>query len=423
MSLIEPPEPLEAFPFPDDAIVLAMGAEPDSQPTAGASAGQDTRALAVQALRQTLRQRRLDLPMGPEAVEQDAERLLFLNRFAVQLVDSGWLADELAVPMHQWQEPAGSPQLLLAALVDEENAVVQFPGVLTAEEWQKLPVDALPATASQDGPEGASRGIAEASVSPPRQVSVEAFRGGLERLLALVQLLDPEALPRFTTGLDRSAALTDELGRAALQVRDWLLGRLDPALAALGAVLEPPITPLAQGGLRSAEDNLGDAIQSAIQQGLGAIAPQTPAPSTPLFPGELRSGASSGGSGTLDLVDAADQALAVLAIPLGIGPAGELLSGTAASRCIERFRLLLIPSGSDQPTALLLRLLSDVPGDLLPNGLTLSASQGSTRQSSSTVNTARLDLRFPASGEVISVCLQYPGSGDLELPPLQMPRP
>lgn len=415
MSQIEPPEPLEAFPFPEDAIVLALGGDADSQPSAEASAVRDTRDLALQALRQALRQRRLDLPLGPEAVEEDPERLLILNRFAVQLVDSGWLADELAVPMHQWQEPARSPQLLLAALVDEENAVVQFPGVLTAEEWQQLPVDSSQSSALQDASVAASRGVAEASASLPRQVSVEAFRGGLERLLVLVQLLESDALPRFTTGLDRSALLTDELGRAALQVRDWLLGRLDPALAALGAVLEPPITSKAQGGLRGAEDNLGDAIQSAVQQGLGSLSPGAPP-----FPGELRGPASGG---TLDLVDAADQALAVLAIPLGIGPAGQLLSGMAASRCIERFRLLLIPSGSDQPTALLLRLLSEVPGDLLPDGLTLSASQGSTQQSSSTINTARLDLRFPASGELISVSLRYPGSADLELPPLQLPRP
>lgn len=416
MSPIEPPEPLEAFPFLEDAIVLAQGSD-----------GQDARGMAVAALRQALRQRRLELPLGPEGVEHDPDRLLLLNRFAVQLVGAGWLADDVAVPTQGWQQLAGAPQLLLAAMVDEENAVVEFPGVLTAEEWQQLSRDVTAAIPTQAGASATTETASETPAKPlgseVRHVAVEAFHGGLERLLVLVQLLEPVALPRFSAAPERAQASATDLARTALQVRDWLLGRLDPALAALGAVLEPPITPLAQGGLRSAEDNLGNAIQSAIQQGLGAIAPQTPAPSTPPFPGELRSGASSGGSGTLDLVDAADQALAVLAIPLGIGPAGELLSGTAASRCIERFRLLLIPSGSDQPTALLLRLLSDVPGDLLPNGLTLSASQGSTRQSSSTVNSTRLDLRFPASGEVISVCLQYHGSGDLELPPLQMPRP
>jgi len=69
---------LEAFAIPTEAIVLA-DQRPDAQP----------RTLVVAALRQELQRRRLALPLGPETDLDNPERLLLLNRVAVQIVTAG----------------------------------------------------------------------------------------------------------------------------------------------------------------------------------------------------------------------------------------------------------------------------------------------------------------------------------------------
>jgi hypothetical protein len=310
----------------------------------------------VAALRQAMAERLLRLPLGPALELDNPDRLLSLNGFAVQLVCGGWLADQLAIPVAAWREASTAPQLLLAALVDEDNAVVRIPGVLTGEECRHA------ATNAERQPlEGAEL----------LRLDVAQFRGGIERLFTLVQLLQPAALPPLA--LPQSAApVLSRLARDVADVRDWLQGQIDPALEALGAFLQPPVAAAALRGS--------------------------------------------------SVVEEADLALAVLAIPLGINPLQQLVSGAAAARCIERFQLLLIPSGGAQAEELLLRLVAEIPGDLLPEGLSLTAVQGSTSQTINAALTSRLDLRLPASGKLISLTLQYPGSEELVLPPLQLPR-
>lgn len=334
------PEPLEAFPIPDGAIVL------DEQLIAGLS----EREIALAALRQAMAQWQLALPLGPERDLADPDRLLILNRFAVQLVCGGLLSDGLAVPLAPWRSPATAPQLLLAALVDSENGVVHWPGVLTGPEGQ----GALQAAPWQGQGEGQS------AVLP-----LEAFQGGIERLFTVVQLVEPAALPRLAL---------PSLARTVVQVRDWLNGQLDDLLAGLGGSLQP-------------------AALAAGFRGAAAGARQS------------------------------DQPLALLAIPLGINPEQQLVSGDAAGSCMERFRLLLIPSGNEGPQELLLRLVPELEGDLLPAGLALQASQGGSSQSLTVSISSQLDLRFPASDALIAVSLTYPGSAPLLLPPLQLSRP
>ncbi len=341
-------EPIEAFPIPEGAVVLEHWSD-----------GTSLRALAITALRQAMTERLLALPLGPELDLEAPDRLLALNRFALQLVCGGLAADQLAIPTAPWREATAAPQLLLAALVDGENGVVHFPGVLTGEEWiQAARGTATKEPQSLDSPDALPLDVAQ-------------FRGGIERLFTLVQLLEPAALPRLALTPSGNPALA-ALARGAAQVRDWLQGQIDPALDALGGVLQPAT---AASALRSSS-----------------------------------------------VVEAADLALAVLAIPLGISPEQQLVSGAAAARCIERFQLLLIPTGSGRIEGLLLRLVGEIAGDLLPAGLSLTATQGSTSQSISAADSSRLDLRFPASEALISVTLHYPGSAALELPPLQLPR-
>ena len=333
-----PIDPLEAFPMPEGAIELD-----DSTASLGA------RSLAVAGLQRALRDRKLSLPLGPETALGDAQRLLSLNRFGVQLATAGLLADQLVIDGAPWLSEATAPQLLLAALVDEENAVVAFPGVLTGAEFIEL---ARRAERSE-----------EAVLLDPL-----AFRGGVDRLLSLVQLLEPEALPRLSLAPAAQAA-----AGSVVAVIDWLRGQLDEALSTLGGEL----TPVAAGAFRS-----------------GAVASE-----------------------------AAEQALTMLVIPFGLS-GDQLVSGDAARRCVRKFQLALIPTGPDHathPTGLVVRLSSAVPGALLPDDLQLDARQGSHRQTITSAMSTELELVFQASDQLLDVSLRYGETGLVELPSLQLP--
>ena len=333
-----PIDPLEAFPMPAGAIEL-------DNSTTSLSA----RSLAVAALQRALRDRKLSLPLGPETALGDAQRLLSLNRFGVQLATAGVLADQLAVDGAPWLSEATAPQLLLAALVDEENAVVAFPGVLTGAEFIELA-------------RSAERSDQAVLLDPL------AFRGGVDRLLTLVQLLEPDALPRLSL-----APAAQTAAGSVVAVIDWLRGQLDEAFSALGGEL----TPVAAGAFRS-----------------GAVASE-----------------------------AAEQALAMLVIPFGLS-GDQLVSGDAARRCVRKFQLALIPTGPDHathPTGLVVRLSSAVPGALLPDGLQLDARQGSHRQTITSAMSTELELVFQASDQLLDVSLRYGETGLVELPSLQLP--
>jgi len=332
-------EALEALPMPEGAIELESGE------------GLSLRELAVAGLQQAMWDRSLALPLGPQTALAEAGRLLSLNQFAVQLVAAGMAADQIPVDLGAWQEEAAAPQLLLAALVDDENDVVAFPGVLTGEE-----VVALAETAARDG---------EALL-----LETAAFRGGVDRLLTLVQLLEPAVLPRRALRPAASNEVVAAVQAGVVAVTDWLRGQLDGALAGLGGELQP----VSAGAFRSG----------------------------PLLinPGE---------------------ALAMVVIPFGLS-GDQLISGEGAQRCVRRFQLALIPTGAWFVSGLTLRLSNAVEGALLPDGLTLEARQGSHSQSiSSEGSTELVLLQFQGSAELLDVSLRY-GSGEpVVLPSLQLP--
>ncbi len=338
--------PMEVLPMPPGAIELAVDGSWDSP-----------RAMAVAALRQVLSSRGAGLPLGPETAADDQDRLLSLNRFALQVSTGGISADQIAVDLKPWSEQASAPQLLLSALVDEENAVVAFGGVLTGPEFVSLA-----STAERDGDQ--------------LLLDVDAFLGGVERLLTLVQLLEPEALPRTALVGWRSA------GAVVIAVADWLQGRLDEGLSALGGVLLPQAMPsgLSVGGMRSSA-----AAISGLENGIP---------------------------------------LAVLAIPLGLTPDARLVSGEESRQCVEIFQLLLIPStgpgAGDSPEALVLQLTGTIIGDLLPDGIELIAQQGRLHQSASSAQSSALTLVFQGS-EPIQVTLRTAAGEPLHLPLLQLP--
>ncbi len=159
------PEEMEAFPIPEGAVFIDSGK------------GLSLRELAISALQKTINDRQLSLPLGPVLDLNNPKRLLILNQFSIQVVTAGFTTDEISIPLAHWYRAGAAPQILLAAQIDEENNVVSFPGVLTGEEFKQLVSDQL-------------------NNQKEVSISVNEFKGGVDRLLSFVRLLEPSAITR-----------------------------------------------------------------------------------------------------------------------------------------------------------------------------------------------------------------------------------
>lgn len=320
-------EPL-VLPLPDDALPLADRA-PD---------GATPRTLAVIALREQMASLGIPLPLGPTLALDDPERLLLLNGFRVQLACVPCGADHLRAPSAPWQRAEGAPHFLLAACVEEDLQVVWMPGVLTNNE-------VIEQAAGEGGEE--------------IRLGLERFRGGVDRLLTLAQLLDPRAMPLRGLQPDPSAPRAPE----ALPISRWLRGWIDDSLLALGAQL----LPVGGAGFRAAAPRETDR-----------------------------------------------SSLAILAIPLGVVN-DALCWGEARAGAVERFQLQLIArgSGATAANALRVRLVPQLEGDVLPDGLRLVAGP---RAAVSAISQG-LELEVSGSETPIQIAVEWEGS-QLRLPPL-----
>ncbi|MEB3317950.1 MAG: hypothetical protein VKO39_07415 [Cyanobacteriota bacterium] len=199
---------------------------------------------------------------------------------------------------------------------------------------------------------------------------IQAFKGGIERLFTLASLVRSSALPRCS--LLQSAAVP-----LLARVGDWCRGELSAAFDAIGTTL----IPVGASAFRQASDSSADLPEGS---------------------------------------------LAIVAIPLGLTPSGEIRTGDEAQRCVERFRLLLIPSASTkihsnpQADQLTLRLQADPAGDLLPDGIALAVAQATRRQSLITANSTVLELQLPADEAPLLITITPPTGPALELPAVQL---
>ena len=220
---------MEAFPMPEGAIQLTPQSPQRSE-----------REAVIQALQQALKARQLTLPLGPETALFDEQRLLSLNQFAIQLVTAGMVADEMTLNLAPWRTDGAAPQLCMAGLVDQENDVVAIQGVCTNQEIQEL---------AQQHDRSASQLTLETT----------AFRGGLERLLTLVQLLEPAAIPRQAL-----STTMEQLRQRVIRISDWINGRLDDALAATGASWDAVAGCIEQVQLELLPLDSGDGVSALL---------------------------------------------------------------------------------------------------------------------------------------------------------------
>ncbi|MEB3316886.1 MAG: hypothetical protein VKO39_01905 [Cyanobacteriota bacterium] len=315
--------------LPDDALNLADRVPAETTP----------RGLAVHALQEHMAALGLSLPLGPALALHDPARLLVLNGFRVQLVCAPCGSDRLSVDSGPWRQAARAPHFLLAAWVDDDLPLVWMPGALTNGEV----IDQ--AAVTSDG--------------TALELALEHVHGGVDRLLSLVRLLDPQAMPLRGLECAGAAAAAPE----PLPINRWLRGQIDAALLALGAHLLPAD---------------------------GAVFRAAP------------------------LAGADRDALAVLAIPLGVANDG-LCWGEARAGAIERFQLRLIACGDGgaAPRALRVRLVPQLAGDVLPDGLRLVAGP---RAAVSAISQG-LELEVSGSATPIQIAVEWRGT-QLRLPPL-----
>ncbi len=331
------PEPLDLLPLPVDAVLL---------PAEGNAVS--PREMVLEALQAKLKSQNLNWKIGPALDLNNPQRLLSLNQIAVQLLTCGFTTDVIPVPLSHWYRDGAAPQLLVVGRIDEESQVVHIAGLLTGEEFRQWFREA-----QED-----QKLTAEAELEVP----ISVFKGGIERLLTFVQLLQPSAISRKE--LSRSSAYSVPIS----SVLDWLTGNVDEMLLELGGSL----IPATAGNFRRA-------------------------------------------------VDPSVDALAILSIPIGLDD-GQLCTGQTAKNCIERFQLLLIPSGTDVINQLFVRLIPEQNGDLLPDRLTLQAQQGDWLQEKTSTTDTELELTFKNSQQPIEVKVSYPGSKAVTLPALEMPQ-
>jgi hypothetical protein len=304
------------------------------------------REMAIAALRKGLADRSLALPLGPEIDPADPNRLLAINHRAVQLVCAPVGAERVAVPLHLWRSAAAAPQVLLLAVVDDENCWVHLVGTLTATEFVAQAPQAL---------------ACERSLLLP----ISAFTGGLARLLRLVRLLRPDALPRLAYPAETAGAAAT--GRA-VAVWDWLNGRLGESLAAIGGVLLQPSAV---------------AVRSA----------------STLLP----AGSPAGVLHSLSL------------------RGNRLVWGDGDPTAPERLQLLIALAGPHPDRdGVIVRLSCQSSGLPLPDGLRLGGRQGDREQTLVSRDAVTMELRFTATPAPLVVSIAAQDGEPLTLPPLSL---
>ena len=159
--------PLEVFPIPDEAIIL------DEQLNIS------PKKMVILAMKKLIKENNLDLNIGPELDLYNPLRSIILNKFDIQIVTTGLISDEIIVSIKNAKKEGKGPQLLLAAQIDEDSNIVFFKGVLTSSEFLKI-ID--------------NKQLNNDEI----EVSIDSFKGGIERLFRFVRLLDSNAINRLS---------------------------------------------------------------------------------------------------------------------------------------------------------------------------------------------------------------------------------
>ena len=173
---------LEAFPIPEEAIIL------------DAELNLSVRELIILAMEEYIKEKNLNLQLGPALALTDPSRSIILNKFDIQIISSELIADEVKISLKNSKIEGKGPQLILAAQVEEDSKIVYFKGVLTSAEFKEI--------------------INKKDIRKDEfNISLDSFNGGIDRLFRLVRLLDTEAIPRLNLSSKSNSDIWIEIKR------------------------------------------------------------------------------------------------------------------------------------------------------------------------------------------------------------------
>ena len=77
----------QALPIPEDSIYLDQELKLSN------------RELIIKGLQKVLKEKKLDLPLGPSLDLNNPERSIILNKFDIQIVSTGMISEEISIPL------------------------------------------------------------------------------------------------------------------------------------------------------------------------------------------------------------------------------------------------------------------------------------------------------------------------------------
>ena len=133
--------------------------------------------VSIIALKKVISDENLNLDIKLISSTKELDCLVEINKFFIQIVITGMSSDEAIIPLKRWYKKNSAPHLILAMKIDEENGLIEFPGLITEKEFKVL-IEALNPKIKNFN------------------IPINYFKGGINRLLSIIQILDVEALSR-----------------------------------------------------------------------------------------------------------------------------------------------------------------------------------------------------------------------------------
>ena len=194
---------IDALPIPEDAVILKTKNILDSS------------QLALLGIKEIIKQRGINLKVKKKRDLTELDCVFEINNFSIQVVFAGFSSDQIIIPLKRWYKINNAPQIILAANIDEESNIVFFKGIMTAKEFINIYL--------KKNAKGQSF-----------EIPFSEFKGGINRLLSFVQILEYEALSR--QGISRNIDfLPSLLKKSGLSRKN-----ISIAIAAAGVIIFGP---------------------------------------------------------------------------------------------------------------------------------------------------------------------------------------
>lgn len=176
-------ESIDAFPIPQGSVIL------ENEKILNLS------QLAILAIKKVINERGINLKLKKNKNITEQDCILEINNFSIQVVFTGISSDSLVVPLKRWYKINDSPQIILAASIDEENNIVFFKGIITAKEF-------------------INTFLQRNARNQSYEISLDKFQGGIDKLFNYVQILDPKALSRagLTSKANPKVSIFEKIG-------------------------------------------------------------------------------------------------------------------------------------------------------------------------------------------------------------------